>query len=55
MSETDQFWQYAKEATFSACYANTDKDKQSLLELARTWTEAALQSRSQGAVLSPKP
>ena len=55
MSETDQFWQYAKEATFSACYANTDTDKQSLLELARTWTEAALQSRSQGAVLSPKP
>ena len=27
MSETDQFWKYAKEATLSACYANTDKDK----------------------------
>jgi hypothetical protein len=26
MSKTDQFWQYAKEATFSACYAKTDED-----------------------------
>jgi hypothetical protein len=44
MSETDQFWQYAKEA-LSACYAKTDEDKQGLLDLARTWTQAALQQR----------
>jgi len=36
MSETDQFWQYAKEAILSACYAKTDDDRQGLLELART-------------------
>jgi len=45
MSETDQYWQYAKEAMLSVCYAKTDEDKQDLLELARTWTQAALQQR----------
>jgi hypothetical protein len=45
MSETDQFWQYAKEALLSACYAKTDEAKQDLLDLARTWTQAALQQR----------
>ena len=37
MSITDQFWQYAKEATLSACDAKTDDDRQGLLELARTY------------------
>jgi hypothetical protein len=46
ISETDQFWQYAKEATLSACYAQNGQDKQSLLELARIWTQAALQERA---------
>ena len=45
MSQTDQFWQYAKEAMLSACDAKTDDDKQALLDLARTWTQAALQER----------
>jgi hypothetical protein len=45
MSITDQFWQYAKEAMLSACYAKTDDDKQALLDLARTWTQAALLER----------
>ena len=46
MSKTDQFWQYAKEAILSAYDAKTDEDKQGLLlELARTWTQAALQER----------
>ena len=45
MSDTDQFWQYAREALLSACYAKTDPDKHGLLELARTWTQAALQER----------
>jgi hypothetical protein len=45
MSITDQFWQYAKEAMLSACDAKTDDDRQGLLELARTWTHAALVER----------
>ena len=45
MSETDQFWQYAKEALLSACYAKTDEDKKDLLDLSRIWTQAALQQR----------
>ena len=45
MSKTDQFWQYAKEAILSAHDAKTDEDKEGLLELARTWTQAALQER----------
>jgi len=46
MSETDQFWEYAKEAMLLACNAKTAKDKQDFLELSGTWTQAALQSRS---------
>jgi hypothetical protein len=46
MSETDQFWQFAKEAIVSVGYAKSDKEKQDLLELARTWTQAALQQRA---------
>ena len=46
MSKTDQFWEYAKEATLSASHAKTDEDRQSLLDLARTWTQAALLERA---------
>ena len=46
MSKTDQFWQYANEAVLSACYAKTDDDRKGLLELARTWTQAALLERA---------
>jgi hypothetical protein len=45
MSVTDQFWQYAKEAVLAACHAETDEEKQGLLDLARTWTQAALIER----------
>jgi hypothetical protein len=45
MPITDQYWQYAKEAILSACDAKTDDDRQALLELARTWTQAALVER----------
>jgi hypothetical protein len=45
MSITDQYWQYAKEAMLSASYAKTDEDRQGLLELSRTWTQAALVER----------
>ena len=41
MSQTDQFWQYAREAILSACDAQTSEDKQDLLELAGVWTQAA--------------
>jgi hypothetical protein len=45
MPVTDQFWQYAKEAALAACYAEGDDEKQDLLDLARTWTQAALVER----------
>jgi len=45
-SKTDQFWQYGIEAILWASYAKTDDDRQGLLELARTWTQAALQERA---------
>ena len=32
MSETDQFWQYAKEGMLLACDAKTARDKQDLLD-----------------------
>ena len=46
MSRTDQFWQYAEEAILSASFAKTDDERQGLLDLARTWTQAALVNRA---------
>jgi hypothetical protein len=46
MSKIDQFWQYAKEAILSASYAKTDEERQGLLDLGRTWTQAALLERA---------
>jgi len=45
MPTPDQFWQYAREAVLSASEADTDDDKQNLLELAWIWTGAALVER----------
>jgi hypothetical protein len=45
MSIADQFWQYAREALLSACEAKTTEDRKGLLELAQTWTQAALVER----------
>ena len=45
MSKTEQFWQYAKEAILSASYAKSDDERRNLLDLARTWTQAALTAR----------
>jgi hypothetical protein len=53
MTQTDQFWQYAKEAILSAAYAKTEDDKQGLFELARTWTQAALRERERTGRSSP--
>jgi hypothetical protein len=44
MSESDQFRQYAEEALLWVAQSKTEKEKQLLLELARTWTEAAVAS-----------
>jgi hypothetical protein len=41
----DEFWQYAKEALLSACSAKTERDRRDFLELARTWTQAAVTER----------
>jgi hypothetical protein len=44
MSKADQFRQYAEEALRWACQAKTEKEKQVYIDLARTWTQAAVQS-----------
>jgi hypothetical protein len=45
MSVTDEYWQYAKEAALAACCAESDDEKQGLLDLAWTWTQAAMIER----------
>jgi hypothetical protein len=45
MSKTDEFWQYAKEAILSASGAENKEERQGFLDLARTWTQAALIER----------
>jgi hypothetical protein len=45
MLQTDQFWQYAKEAILSASYAKADDERLGLIDLARTWTQAAMIER----------
>jgi hypothetical protein len=44
MSESDQFRQYAEEALLWAAQSKTEEEKQLLLELAHTWTQAAVSS-----------
>ena len=44
MSESDQFRQYAEEALLWAAQSKSEKEKQLLLELVRTWTQAAVAS-----------
>ena len=44
MSKSDQFRQYAEEAMRSADRSKIQEGKKSFIELARTWTEAAVQS-----------
>jgi hypothetical protein len=46
MSKAEEFWQYAEESMLSASQSKTDDEKQALLDLARTWSRAALQSES---------
>jgi hypothetical protein len=51
MPSTDQFWQYAKEALLLALSAESDDERESLVELSQTWTRAAIVERQ----LSAKP
>jgi hypothetical protein len=44
MSQSAQFWQFAREAVISADQSQTEIEKRDLLKLARTWFQAALQS-----------
>ena len=44
MTKGDQFRQYAEEAMRWAFQSKTEKEKQAYIELARTWTQAALHS-----------
>jgi len=46
MSEADQFRQYADEALRWATQAKTEKEKEALIDLARTWMQATLESES---------
>jgi hypothetical protein len=43
--KTGEFWQYANEAMISASRAKTDDERQGLLDLAQTWTQAAIVER----------
>jgi hypothetical protein len=53
MSTADEFRQYAEEAIRGAKQSKTAKEKKALIELARTWTQAAVQIEST-MVLSDK-
>ena len=44
MTKADQFRQYAEEATRGAFQSKTEKEKQAYIDLALTWTQAAVQS-----------
>jgi hypothetical protein len=44
MSKADDFRQYADEALRSANETKSEKQKQALIDLARTWTQAALKA-----------
>jgi hypothetical protein len=45
MSNTEEFWQYAKEAALSASYTEDEEERQTCSDLARTWVQAALMER----------
>jgi hypothetical protein len=53
MSKADQFREYAEEAIHWARQSKTENEKQALLDLARTWTQAA--QRSDGLYCAATP
>jgi phage-related minor tail protein len=44
MQKAEQFRQYAEEAMRWAYQSKSQNEKEALIELARTWTQAAVQS-----------
>jgi hypothetical protein len=44
MSKAEEFRQYAEEAVRWACKSKTEQEKQAFMDLARTWTQAAVRS-----------
>ena len=55
MSRVAQFRRDAEEAMNWSRRSTTEKEKQALIELARRWTQAALQSESAGVVNRSPP
>jgi hypothetical protein len=56
MSDADLFRQYAKEAMHVSSEATSENEKQTLIELACTWAQAALMSEKVsgvGVITSP--
>jgi hypothetical protein len=45
MSKINEFWQYAKEAAFSASESQSELERETFVNLARTWIQAALMER----------
>ena len=55
MSTADQFWQFAEEAMRRALLSKSEIEKQALMDLAHTWTQAALRSRGAMVVNNGPP
>ena len=55
MSRVDQFRQYAEESMRWARRDKTEKEKLAYIALARTWTQAAVQSKYTFAVADGPP
>jgi hypothetical protein len=55
MSKADQFRGYAEEAMRWARQSKTEKERQALIELACTWTQAVVQSEHIFAVNDSPP
>jgi hypothetical protein len=55
MSKADQFWLYAREAMRFASDAETAEEKQTLFDLARIWTQAALLDRASSSDQDSQP
>ena len=53
MSKADQFRQYAEEAMRWARQSKTENEKLALVELARTWTQAAQRSDGLSCAATP--
>ena len=55
MSQAAQFWQYAEDAMLSARQSKSEMEKIGLMELARAWAQAAVQSEAATAVNNGPP